>query len=105
VSELLLFDLSVEEPDDPVLLPVELPVDEPVSDGEPIEPEEPVELPVEPVPEEDPELPEEEPPSEPLEPVSEDDPELPECFDELPEEPFGITSISVTSEPEKLARI
>jgi hypothetical protein len=102
VSELLLFDLSVEEPDDPVLLPVELPVDEPLSDGEPIEPEE---LPVEPV-EEDPELPEDEPPSEPLEPLEpvSRDPELPECFEELPEEPFGITSIWVTSEPEKLAR-
>ncbi len=74
-------------------LPVEEPLD-PVSDGELVEP------PIEP---EDPELPDEEPPSEPLEPVS-DEPELPECFEELPEEPFGMTSMFVTSEPEKLAR-
>ncbi len=87
MSELLLSD---EEPEEPVL---ELPV-EPVSDGELVEP------PIEP---EDPELPDEEPPSEPLEPVS-DEPELPECFEELPEEPFGMTSMFVTSEPEKLAR-
>ncbi len=86
-----------EEPDEPVLGLA----DEPVSDDEP--PIEPLEdpLPVEPV--DDPALPEEEPPSEPLEPVSED-PELPECFEELPEEPFGMTSMFVTSEPEKLAR-
>ncbi len=97
----LLFDLSVEEPDDPVLLPVELPAEEPlepVSDGELVEP--PIE----------PELPEDEPPSEPLEPVSEDEPELPEDsdFEGLPEEPFGMISISVTCsvlpDPEKLAR-
>ncbi len=85
VSELLLSD---EEPE------VELPV-EPVSDGELVEP--PID------PEDDPELPDDEPPSEPLEPVSED-PELPECFEDVLEEPFGITSMFVTSEPEKLAR-
>ncbi len=96
----MLFELLPElwsgvEPGEPVLGLADDPDDEP-----PIEPED-SELPVEPV--DDPELPEEEPPSEPLEPVSED-PELPECFEELPEEPFGMTSMFVTSEPEKLAR-
>ncbi len=84
--------MSDEEPEEPVL---ELPV-EPVSDGELVEPPIDPEL-------LEPELPDEEPPSEPLEPVSED-PELPECFEDVLEEPFGITSMFVTSEPEKLAR-
>jgi hypothetical protein len=68
VSELLLFDLSDEEPDEPVLGLLVEPL-EPVSDGVLVEP--PIE----------PELPEDEPPSEPLEPVSVDEPELPEGFE------------------------
>ena len=102
MSELILSLLLSD--DDPE---VELPV-EPVSDGELVEPpiEEPELLPVEPVPDDEPALPDDEPPSEPLEPLEpvSDDPELPECFEELLEEPFGITSMFVSSEPEKLAR-
>lgn len=65
--------------------------------GESLVPVEPVELEPEVEPELEPEV----------EPVS-DEPELPDeeprVEPELPVEPFGMTSISVTSEPEKLAR-
>jgi hypothetical protein len=101
----------VEEPLEPVLVPDPVASGDVPDDPVPVLPDEepPVEPPIEPL---EPVLDPLDPVLDPLEPVSVEEPEEPPIEPDEPElpeeEPFGITSIWVTSavepEPEKLAR-